>query len=100
MAEELKATAIPDTSIWYKGIYCLQTTDAALGYNATTGLDGPANQQWIQLTGAQGIFVHSLQRAIRKTAIMHWTTGIFLKTRLFLKNTLLWITALRHLLIP
>lgn len=41
---------IPELPIWVAGIYRLETTDPALGYNPVTGEDGPANKQWEQLT--------------------------------------------------
>lgn len=40
---------IPELPLWVNGIYQLETTDAALGYNPLTGEDGPANKQWEQL---------------------------------------------------
>mgnify|MGYP007101825110 CR=1 FL=1 len=42
-------TIMPETGLWPEGIYQLETTDYALGYDPETDVDGPANIQWEQL---------------------------------------------------
>lgn len=46
---ELEPTVMPEDGLWPEGIYQIETSDPVLGYNKTTGIDGPANIQWEQL---------------------------------------------------
>ena len=46
---ELEPTVMPEDGLWPEGIYQIETTDPVLGYDKSTGVDGPANIQWEQL---------------------------------------------------
>ncbi len=53
---------LPCEPFWHEGVYQLETSDFATGYNPVLGTDGPANRQWKEL-GDRTLFLKDILEA-------------------------------------
>lgn len=61
---------LPCKPFWHEGIYQLETSDPATGYNPVLSTDGPANRQWNEL-GDRTLWLRAFLDAGHKDGLHH-----------------------------